>query len=55
MGSIQKVVLNPSAIVTNHFLTNKPTSSPFVSSNCPATDYQLFKTFGFNRFIIDIV
>ncbi|GET51049.1 hypothetical protein GLOIN_2v1782229 [Rhizophagus irregularis DAOM 181602=DAOM 197198] len=53
-GSIQKVVLNPSSVVGSHFITDKPTSGPFVGLNCPVIDYQDFKTFGFSRSIIDI-
>ncbi|CAB4398089.1 unnamed protein product [Rhizophagus irregularis] len=54
-GSIQKVVLNPSSVVTSHFITDKPTSGPFVGLNCPVIDYQDFKTFGFSCSIIDMV
>ncbi|EXX58151.1 hypothetical protein RirG_200490 [Rhizophagus irregularis DAOM 197198w] len=54
-GSIQKVVLNPSSVVASHFITNKPTSGPFVGPNCPVIDYQDFKTLGFSRSIIDMV
>ncbi|CAB5360698.1 unnamed protein product [Rhizophagus irregularis] len=54
-GSIQKVVLNPSSAVASHFITDKPTSGPFVGPNCPAIDYQDFKTLGFSRSIIDMV
>ncbi|CAB5190206.1 unnamed protein product [Rhizophagus irregularis] len=54
-GSIQKVVLNPSSVVASHFITDKPTSGPFVGPNCPAIDYQDFKTLGFSRSIIDMV
>ncbi|GBC26636.2 hypothetical protein GLOIN_2v1807894 [Rhizophagus irregularis DAOM 181602=DAOM 197198] len=54
-GSIQKVVLNPSSVVGSHFITDKPTSGPFVGLNCPVIDYQDFKTLGFSRSIIDMV
>ncbi|POG75185.1 hypothetical protein GLOIN_2v1824449 [Rhizophagus irregularis DAOM 181602=DAOM 197198] len=54
-GSIQKVVLNQSSVVASHFITDKPTSGPFVGPNCPAIDYQDFKTLGFSRSIIDMV
>ncbi|EXX55227.1 hypothetical protein RirG_227230 [Rhizophagus irregularis DAOM 197198w] len=54
-GSIQKVVLNPSSVVASHFITDKPTSGPFVGLNCLAIDYQDFKTLGFSRSIIDMV
>ncbi|CAB5198753.1 unnamed protein product [Rhizophagus irregularis] len=54
-GSIQKVVLNPSSVVASHFITDKPTSGPFVGPYCPAIDYQDFKTLGFSRSIIDMV
>ncbi|CAB5204728.1 unnamed protein product [Rhizophagus irregularis] len=54
-GSIQKVVLNPSSVVASHFITDKPTSGPFVGLNCPVIDYQDFKTLGFSRSIIDMV
>ncbi|CAB5185507.1 unnamed protein product [Rhizophagus irregularis] len=54
-GSIQKVVLNPSSVVASHFITDKPTSGPFVGLYCPAIDYQDFKTLGFSRSIIDMV
>ncbi|CAB4386119.1 unnamed protein product [Rhizophagus irregularis] len=54
-GSIQKVVLNPSSIVASHFITDKPTSGPFVSLNCPIINHQDFKTLGFNCSIIDMV
>ncbi|GET62943.1 hypothetical protein GLOIN_2v1682945 [Rhizophagus irregularis DAOM 181602=DAOM 197198] len=54
-GSIQKVILNPSSVVASHFITNKPTSGPFVGPNCPVIDYQDFKTLGFSRSIIDMV
>ncbi|CAG8765574.1 777_t:CDS:2, partial [Rhizophagus irregularis] len=53
-GSIQKVVLNPSSVVGSHFITDKPTSGPFVGLNCPVIDYQDFKTLGFSRSIIDM-
>ncbi|POG61998.1 hypothetical protein GLOIN_2v1785863 [Rhizophagus irregularis DAOM 181602=DAOM 197198] len=53
-GSIQKVVLNPSSVVASHFITDKPTFGPFVGPNCPAIDYQDFKTLGFSRSIIDM-
>ncbi|CAB5188604.1 hypothetical protein RhiirA5_442529 [Rhizophagus irregularis] len=54
-GSIQKVVLNPSSVVGSHFITDKPTSGPFVGLNCPVIDYQDFKTLGFSHSIIDMV
>ncbi|CAG8738392.1 19408_t:CDS:2 [Rhizophagus irregularis] len=46
-GSIQKVVLNPSSVVTSNLITDKPNSGPFVSLNCPTINYQDFKTLGF--------
>ncbi|PKY58069.1 hypothetical protein RhiirA4_429452 [Rhizophagus irregularis] len=54
-GSVQKVVLNPSAIVTEYFTLNKPTSGPFVGPNCPVVDYDHFKALGLTRPIINIV
>ncbi|RGB30431.1 hypothetical protein C1646_765345 [Rhizophagus diaphanus] len=43
-GSIQQVVLNPSAIIADNLVLNKPTSSPFVGPNCPTVDQ--FQTLG---------
>jgi hypothetical protein len=54
-GSIQKVVLNPFAIVENKFVLNKSTSGPFIGLNCPAVDYGQFKALGFTYPIIDMV
>ncbi|CAB4409415.1 unnamed protein product [Rhizophagus irregularis] len=54
-GSVQKVVLNPSALVTSQYFTDDPKSGPFVSVNSPSIDYQEFISLGFNRPIIDMV
>ncbi|PKY29650.1 hypothetical protein RhiirB3_446345 [Rhizophagus irregularis] len=53
-GSIQKVVLNPSSVVTSNLITDKPNSGPFVSLNCPTINYQDFKTLGFSCSIINM-
>ncbi|CAB4394275.1 unnamed protein product [Rhizophagus irregularis] len=55
MGSIQKVVLNPSSVVESHFITDKPTSGPFVGPHCPIINHHDFQFLGFNRSIIDMV
>ncbi|RGB23820.1 hypothetical protein C1646_773953 [Rhizophagus diaphanus] len=52
-GSIQQVVLNPSAIITDNLVLNKPTSGPFVGPNCPTVDQ--FQALGLKRPIIDMV
>ncbi|CAB4409421.1 unnamed protein product [Rhizophagus irregularis] len=54
-GSVQKVVLNPSALVTSQYFTDDPKSGPFVGVNSPSIDYQEFISLGFNRPIIDMV
>lgn len=54
-GSVQKVVLNPSALVLSHYFSADPKSGPFVGMNCPSIDYQDFKSLDFNCPIIDIV
>ncbi|RGB24641.1 hypothetical protein C1646_821488 [Rhizophagus diaphanus] len=52
-GFIQQVVLNPSAIIANNLVLNKPTSGPFVGPNCPTVDQ--FQALGLKRPIIDMV
>ncbi|RGB24096.1 hypothetical protein C1646_676618, partial [Rhizophagus diaphanus] len=51
--SIQQVVLNPSAIIADNLILNKPTSGPFVGPNCPTVDQ--FQALGLKRPIIDMV
>lgn len=54
-GSIQKVVLNPSALVTSQYFPDDPKSGPFVGVSCSSIDSQDLKSLGFNRSIIDMV
>ncbi|CAB5216023.1 unnamed protein product [Rhizophagus irregularis] len=54
-SSIQKVVLKSSSIVSSYFITDKSTSGPFVSLNCPIINPQDFKTLGFSHSIIDMI
>ncbi|RGB21575.1 hypothetical protein C1646_777696 [Rhizophagus diaphanus] len=50
---LSQVVLNPSAIIADNLVLNKPTSGPFVSPNCPTVDQ--FQVLGLKRPIIDMV